>query len=818
MNFIKKYKKKIDVLVPSVLVVLAIKILFSFLPGFGFDVGSWFGWAGRLNSLGFSNFYSDSDWTQYTPGYLYYLWVVGKMSWTHEIAIKLPVIFADIGVGVLIWSLVKKVSRKLALISFFLYTLSPVIIFDGSVWGQIDGLLTLFLFLSAYFLIEKKNFILSVLLWSIAFVIKPQSIAVLPALFMAIIIRKFKWKEILTAGAVGVLTIMLLAWPFFINNPILGLPQQILKMGNYYSYTSVNAFNIWSWVGFWKPDSAVFAGLSLSVWGTILFFASVILSLFAFRKKLDVKANYYLLFAILSLCFFLFPTKVHERYLFPFFAFLITSAGLFKSTNLFTIFGVTTVASFANLYYPYSYYNDNLLRSESLQSFTLSLSKIIGAIFLCVYVSLLWIEKLPQIVFPNLKNKEIVPEKLPKINLTKKSSKIILSMILTFAFITRVFNLGNPPNEYFDEVYHAFTARVILHNDAKAWEWWNTPPEGFAYEWTHPPLAKLGMLMGMEIFGENSFGWRIPGAMFGLGSVLLVYLIAKRLFEDEATALLSGAIFSLDGLPLVLSRIGMNDSYLMFFVLLSIHFFLKDKNFLSALFFGFAIASKWSAIWSVPIFGIIWLRRSFKGQAFKVSVFRPLIWFLLLPFTVYLFTYLPMFLSGHSLSVWWEMQKQMWWYHTGLKATHPYTSMWYSWPFLLRPIYLYTSEEVGGWVSRIYAMGNPFVFWFGLISVISSFIYSSFEKNKKLGLVVFSYLIFFVPWAMSPRIMFLYHYLPSIPFLAIATAYVLRRNPKFIAYFLVPSALVFIYFYPHWAGLQIPLWLDKSYYWIGSWR
>lgn len=814
MNLYQKYKKEINVLVPSILIVLAIKILFSFLPGFGFDIGSWFGWAGRLSSLGFSNFYSDSDWTQYTPGYLYYLWVVGKMGWTHEIAIKLPVILADIGLGVLIWSLVKKVSLKLALISFFLYTLSPVVIFDGSVWGQIDGLLTLFLFLSAYFLIEKRSFILSVLFWSIAFVIKPQSIAVLPALVMAVLLRKFNWKEVVTAGIVGILAILLLSWPFFVNNPILGLPQQILKMGNYYSYTSVNAFNIWSWVGFWKPDSAVFGGLSLSVWGAIFLFASVTLSLFTFRKKLDIKANYYLLFAILSLCFFLFPTKVHERYLFPFFAFLITAGGLLKSTNLFTIFGVTTIASLANLYYPYSYYNDNLLRNESLQALTLSLSKIIGSIFLATYVAIIWLEKLPKIILPNFSKNNEIKEQLPKINLSDKTSKIILSIILIFAFVTRVFNLGNPPSEYFDEVYHAFTARVILHNDAKAWEWWNTPPEGFAYEWTHPPLAKLGMLMGMEIFGENSFGWRIPGAMLGLGSVFLVYLIAKHLFDDEVVSLLSATVFSLDGLPLVLSRIGMNDSYLMFFVLLSIYFFLKEKNFWSALFFGFALASKWSAIWAIPIFGIIWLRRIVKNRTFKVSVF----WFLLLPFAVYLLTYLPMFISGHSFTTWWEMQKQMWWYHTGLKATHPYTSMWYSWPFLIRPIYLYTSEEVGGWVSRIYAMGNPVVFWFGLVSIVSGFIYSFIEKNKKLGLVVFSYLIFFVPWALSPRIMFLYHYLPSIPFLAIATAYVLRRNPKLVLGYLCLGLLVFIYFYPHWAGLQIPLWLDKNYYWIDSWR
>jgi dolichyl-phosphate-mannose--protein O-mannosyl transferase len=144
--------------------------------------------------------------------------------------------------------------------------------------------------------------------------------------------------------------------------------------------------------------------------------------------------------------------------------------------------------------------------------------------------------------------------------------------------------------------------------------------------------------------------------------------------------------------------------------------------------------------------------------------------------------------------------------------------MWWSWPILLRPIYLYTSDEVGGWVARIYAMGNPIVFWFGLVSIITSAVTAFVERNKNLGLVVFSYLIFFAPWALSPRIMFLYHYLPSIPFLAIATGYVLRRNPKLIFTYSLICLLVFIYFYPHWAGLQIPLWLDKSYYWFTSWR
>lgn len=798
-------------IIASITIVFAIRFLLSHFPSFGFDMGSWLGWANRLSSLGFGKFYTNESWTQYTPGFMYYLWAIGKLGWVNDFAIKIPVLLSDLATGVMVWGLIRKVDKKLALVSFFLYTVNPVVIFDGSVWGQIDGLLTFFLFLSAYFIIEKKNIILSALFWSLAFLIKPQSIAVLPAILMIAFVQRVKFKELILSGLTGLSTLFLLSWPFFTKNPILGLPQQILSMGNFYSYTSVFAFNIWSWIGFWKPDTSLFLGTSLANWGAILLASSIGIALYVFRNKLNSKANQYMLFAILSLCFFVFPTKVHERYLFPFFAFLLTSAGLSRSINLFIVYGVASLASFLNLYYPYSYYYPTQLKSEFLYKISEGLSKIIGFIFLATYWILLFWEKLPKFKLPNLATRKSSPYKFSKITLSSKKAKIILGTIIFFALVSRLYSLGSPKSEYFDEVYHAFTARVILHNNPKAWEWWNTPPAGFAYEWTHPPLAKLEMYLGMKIFGENSFGWRVPGALLGVGSVLMIYLLAKALFEDEIVALLSAGVFSLDGLTLVMSRIGMNDSYILFFSLLSVYLFFKKKDFWSAVSFGLALASKWSAVWAVPILGILWLWRKKKFTSF-------ILWFLLLPFTVYLLTYLPMFLSGHDFSVWWEMQKQMWWYHTGLKATHPYSSPWWSWPFLIRPIYLYTSEEVGGWVSRIYAMGNPIVFWFGLASVSMSLIYAYIEKNKKLGLVVFSYLIFFVPWALSPRIMFLYHYLPSIPFLSIATAYILRRNPKLVFAYLLICLLVYFYFYPHWAGLSIPLWLDKSYYWIGSWR
>jgi Gpi18-like mannosyltransferase len=772
-------------LLPLVVLVFVIRLLFSFLPSFTVDMGTWFSWADRLAKLGLARFYSDSVWTQYTPGFLYWLWFGGRAGWVNDFLIKTPTILADVLTGLLIWKVISKKNKKLALFSFLFYSLNPVVIFNGSVWGQIDGILTLFLFLSVFFLIYKQSISLAGFFMGVAFLIKPQALALAIPLTL-IAVNKFKSQKLIRGSLVAIMTILVGSLPFFPNNPILGLPDLIVKMGKHYSYTSVFAFNTWSLVGMWKPDQLFFW------WGLGLYLAAVIAILFVYKNRLKNVPQVFLFISLFLFAFFLFPTRVHERYLFPFFAFFLTAAGLLKNKKLFATYFVLSFLHLVNLYYPYAYYTDNFLRSEVLLEVIGFLAPLIGSVFLLIFI---------MILFRDYKKKFKL----------KIKTHYLLLIILVFSLLTHLIFLSSPKNEYFDEVYHAFTARRILHHDPRAWEWWNTPPEGYAFEWTHPPLAKLGMVAGMLIFGENSFGWRISGALLGVGSVYLTYLIARRLFKDKMLGILAAAVFSLDGLPLVMSRIGMNDSYFLFFTLLTLYLFLREKSFLSALSFGLALASKWSAVWVIPVLFILCLNHRKK---FEVG----LVWFLALPPLVYLATYIPMFLSGHNFNVFIEMQKQMWWYHTGLKATHPYSSPWWSWPLMMRPVYLYTKEVAKETVSRIYAMGNPIVFWFGLVSVIISTILSYLERNKKLGLIVFGYLVFFVPWAISPRIMFLYHYLPAIPFLSIATAYVLKKYPKLILPFFVFSLLFFVYFLPHLIGLPIPEGLDKNYYWFSSWR
>ncbi len=422
----------------------------------------------------------------------------------------------------------------------------------------------------------------------------------------------------------------------------------------------------------------------------------------------------------------------------------------------------------------------------------------------------------------------------------------VLALVGSAAFL-RFWRLGTPDDFFFDEVYHAFTAREFLHGNPAAWEFTATPPPGFAYEWTHPPLAKLFMAGGMAIFGENPFGWRFFSALFGTLSVLMVYLIGKKLFKNEEIAFLAAFLAIFEGLWFVQSRIAMNDAYVVFFLLATIYFMLTERHLFAGIFLGAAFASKWSAIWVVFPIALFFVYQYLQTEkerrrTFAIdSLLNIPYFYIAIPVFIYLLAYLPFFLTGHDFRDFWDTQRQMYWYHSGLEATHPYQSPWDTWPITQRPVYYYLSAAGD---AKIYALGNPIIFWIGLPALAFALwqgvkrLRVAFQEDTgdisfrgrltstEFGLifVVFTYLAFLLPWALSPRIMFFYHYLPSVPFLLLALGYGLWRlwqegRGKPVAMALTATAVItFVYFYPHWAAVSVPDWLEESYYWFPSWR
>jgi len=396
-----------------------------------------------------------------------------------------------------------------------------------------------------------------------------------------------------------------------------------------------------------------------------------------------------------------------------------------------------------------------------------------------------------------------------------------------------------PENYYFDEVYHAFTAKAYANNDPRGYEWWNPSPEkGTAYEWLHPPVSKLLMATGIKLFGPNSFGWRINSAIFGTLTIYLVYALTKSLFNKTSTALLAAFLASLDGLLLVQSRIAMNDIFVTTFILASLLFYwrwriIKTNSrlnlLLSGIFTGLAVSTKWSGIFLLGIIGIMELI-FFIHNKFNITLKKILLLitcYLLLPSAIYLLSYTQFFLQNHTWTQFKELHNQIIRYETTLDATHPYQSKAWQWPLLLRPIWYHVEYNPTS-ITNIYALSNPAISWLGLIS-IAWIIYQLFKnKKRKLAanywLLTTGYFLVWIAWAFSPRIMFYYHYTPAIPFLAISLAlfytklcqYKWGKNIVFIL--LLLTFFSFIFFFPIWTGLSIDNSKINRFFWLHTWR
>ena len=399
---------------------------------------------------------------------------------------------------------------------------------------------------------------------------------------------------------------------------------------------------------------------------------------------------------------------------------------------------------------------------------------------------------------------------------------------------------------YFDEVYHARTAYEMLHGLEPS-------------ETTHPPLGKGIIALGIALFGMTPFGWRFSGTLLGVAMVPLLYLFALRLFRRPGLAFLAAFLLAFDFMHFVQTRAGTIDVYGVFFVILAYHFMheflrrdfwgskmgeLLRPLFLSGLAFGLGVASKWSVLYggaglALILFTALVLRgrewRRGDRDAFPRRALAVLgggaVFFVLVPAAVYVLAYVPFMripAPGHGLREVLASQGHMYRYHAELAQTHPFASPWWQWPLMLRPVWYYQGLHGlrAGWVSSIVAMGNPAVWWPGILAVAAGLWLAVRRRDAAIAFVLVGLFSQLVPWAIAPRkLVFIYHFFPSVPFLILAIVYLAKelvdRRPWLVNLVRAYGALVlglFALFYPILSGLPVHRsfvlgWLR----WLDSW-
>lgn len=501
-------------------------------------------------------------------------------------------------------------------------------------------------------------------------------------------------------------------------------------------------------------------------------------------------------------------------------------------------------------------------------------------------------------------------KKISSLLSTPNAFLVGFALILVMATFSRFYRLSVPATYYFDEVYHALTSKLIARNDVRAYEWWNEPAEpSTAVDWLHPPLAKYTQALGMRLFGENSFGWRVSSAVFGVWAIGMTAILAHVFFRDKGITLLATLLVSLDGLLLSQSRIAMNDIHVTFFILATAaaygvyrHQIEKHPSrhtwlLVTGILAGLSMGTKWSGVYILIAVGIAEVLRIATHtvphkRARLIHVLRMSVFLGLVPVCMYIGSYTHMFLQGKSLvctgtqvtqgvcycsqdsSLWVqvlsrldplnklnyeameakggckrlishfnELHRQIWWYQTNLKATHSYQSTPIQWILNMRPVWQHVdySQNTLGIISHIYDVGNPLLFWIGLLSVISIllfFLISLGMRMKKrtanmnplvswrVGFLLLVYFILWAPWTFSPRIMFFYHYAPAVPFLSILTAVgavtlwkKYHQSRVFILLGILTIALTYVVLYPINTGYPMsPEYFTTIFSLFPSWK
>ncbi|WP_454172327.1 dolichyl-phosphate-mannose--protein mannosyltransferase [Microbacterium maritypicum] len=418
-------------------------------------------------------------------------------------------------------------------------------------------------------------------------------------------------------------------------------------------------------------------------------------------------------------------------------------------------------------------------------------------------------------------------------------------VITAIAALLRLINVAHPHQLAFDETYYV----------KDAWSLWTLGYEGTWGEnandafitlqqlplseqgafIVHPPLGKWLIALGMAIGGpDNSAGWRLATTLLGTASVLLVYLIARRLSGSVVVASVAGTLLAIDGLSIVMSRIALLDGILTFFVLLGVLFVIIDRQrtipvlerrdpdkpdpfwgpvlwrrpwlIAAGTALGAASAVKWSGLYVLAGFGLYVvvtdaLARRRAGVVLwpTAAAFRQgPVSFVLLVFpalAVYLISWTGWLVTAggydrqsdpNPLIALWKYHESMLGFHVGLTRGHPYASPAWEWPLLLRPTAVWVDSDPTGCgtdhcIGVISAIPNPLIWYAGVAAAIY-LLYRLVRGwitrrpvGPELSIPLVGLAVTYVPWLMFPdRTIFQFYTVVMMPFLVIALAMTLR--------------------------------------------
>lgn len=335
-----------------------------------------------------------------------------------------------------------------------------------------------------------------------------------------------------------------------------------------------------------------------------------------------------------------------------------------------------------------------------------------------------------------------------KVNL----SFIIFIIFLIFGFTVRVYRIGDiPPGFFADEASIGYNAYTLLTSGKD--ETGNKFPVFFRNfnDFYRPGLSVYFSALYVSVFGLKEFSIRLASVVIGTLTIIAIYYLGKLLFSSEKVGLLSAILLAISPWHIHFSRIGQEFVYLVFFLILSVDFFLigiaKKKPFfliLGFLFFGLTLYTYVPAFFLVPLFILLLGFPYFRDLShYKKVIFAGLIVFILIA--------QPLILGLNNKKTLSRFKQ--------LKVTYNYKSnkeilkgMIITYKDHFMPEFLFQKGDIGyhsHFITRFSVKGMGQLYWFQLPFIIIGLL--TIWKRKKSPFFLLGWLILYpLPSTLVP--------------------------------------------------------------------
>lgn len=221
-------------------------------------------------------------------------------------------------------------------------------------------------------------------------------------------------------------------------------------------------------------------------------------------------------------------------------------------------------------------------------------------------------------------------------------------------------------------------------------------------------------------------------------------------------------------------------------------------------------------------FGILIYKDRYLRKLFIVCVIS----FIIIPVVIYILSYVLFpglsYYDGTVKGII-DMNQMMYDYHSNLVATHPFSSVWYEWPIMANPVWLYVGTTLEGLKMTISDIGNPAIWWVGIIGELYLIISSIKKKDKNNIFILIFILSTFIPYIFIGRLMFMYHYFITLPFIMLGIVALIKwitekiKNDRVYYGYIILIIITFCVFYPIVSGIPISDSYVDSLKWLSRW-